>query len=127
MAGRITTHELADLLGKLHDALREAPDLTVADVLKGIGIASPRRPRRATVAVQLLPPLDPTGFGRDELAVALQDKSRFRTKSMLVEFARQQGVAVSARDRTATIVAQILQVLYDIPQERSALRTIDAM
>jgi hypothetical protein len=44
---------------------------------------------------------------------------------MLVDFARQQGVPVSARDRTATIVGQILRVLYDIPQERSALRNAE--
>lgn len=127
MAGRITTHELADLLSKLHDALREGPDLPVADVLKGIGLAPPRRPRRATVAAEPLPPLDPIGLSRDALAAALQDKTRFRTKSMLVEFARQQGVAVSARDRVATVVAQVLRVLYDTPQERSALRAIDPM
>lgn len=125
MAGRITTHELADLLAKLHEALREAPDLPVADVLKGIGIAPPRRPRRAPAPAEPLPPLDPTGLGRDELAAALQDKTRFRTKSMLVEFARQQGISVSTRDRSATIIAQILRVLHDIPQERSALRAID--
>lgn len=127
MAGRITTHELADLLSKLHDALREGPDLPVADVLKGIGLAPPRRPRRVSAPTEPLPPLDPAGLGRDELAAMLQDKARFRTKSMLVEFARQQGVAVSARDRVATVVAQILRVLYDTPQERSALRTIDPM
>jgi hypothetical protein len=125
MAGRITTHELADLLVKLHDALREGPDLPVADVLKGIGLAPPRRPRRATVAAEPLPPLDPTGLSRDELAAALQDKNRFRTKSMLVDFARQQGVAVSTRDRTAKIITQILRVLYDSPQERTTLRTVD--
>lgn len=125
MAGRITTHELADLLAKLHEALREAPDLPVADVLKGIGIAPPRRPRRAPAPAEPLPPLDPTGLGRDELAAALQDKTRFRTKSMLVDFARQQGVSVSTRDRTAIIITQILRVLYDIPQERTTLRTVD--
>lgn len=125
MAGRITTHELADLLGKVQEALREAPDLPVADVLKGIGIAPPKRPRRAPVAAESLPPLDPTGLSRDELAAALQDKNWFRTKSMLVEFARQQGISVSTRDRTATIITQILRVLYDVPQERSALRTVD--
>jgi hypothetical protein len=125
MAGRITTHELADLLSKLHDTLREGPDLPVADVLKGIGIAPARRPRRAPVPTEPLPPLDPTVLSRDELAAALQDKTRFRTKSMLVEFARQQGIAVSARDKAATVVAQILRVLYDIPQERSALRTVE--
>ena len=127
MAGRITTHELADLFSKLQDALREAPDLPVAEVLKGIGIAPPRRPRRAPVPAEPLPPLDLTGLGRDELAAALQDKSRFRTKSMLVDFARQQGISVSTRDRTATIITQILRVLYDIPQERRTLRTIDPM
>ena len=125
MAGRITTHELADLLSKLQDVLREGPDLPVADVLKGIGLAPPRRPRRATVAAEPLPPLDPAGLGREELAAALRDRTRFRTKSMLVDFARQQGVPVSPRDRTATIITQILRVLYDIPQERSALRTVD--
>jgi len=72
-----------------------------------------------------LPPLDLTGLGRDELAVALQDKSRFRTKNMLVDFARQQGISVSTRDRTAAIITQILRVFYDIPQERSTLRTVD--
>lgn len=127
MAGRITTHELADLLTKLHDALREAPDLPVADVLKGIGVAPPRRSRRASIPAEPLPPLDTTGLGRDELALILQNKTRFRTKGMLIEFARQQGVPVSARDRTATIIGQILRVLYDIPQERSALRAIDPM
>jgi hypothetical protein len=127
MAGRITTHELADLLGKLHDALREAPDLPVAEVLKGIGIVPPRRPRRSSIPVEPLVPLDPTGLGRDELAAALQDKSRFRTKSMLVDFARQQGISVSTRDRTSTVITQILRVLYDIPQERRTLRTIDPM
>ena len=125
MAGRITTHELADLLGKLHEALREAPDLPVADVLKGIGIAPPRRSRRKPLPTDPLPPLDQTGLGRDELAALLQDKTRFRTKAMLVEFARQQGVPVSARDRTATIIGQILRILHDIPHERSALRTVD--
>jgi len=44
---------------------------------------------------------------------------------MLVDFARKQRISVSTRDRTATIIGQILQVLYDIPQERSALRTVD--
>jgi hypothetical protein len=125
MAGRITTHELAELLRQLHEALREAPDLPVADVLKGIGIAPPKRPRREPRPAEPLPPLDPAGLGRDDLAALLQNKARFRTKSALVEFARQQGVAVSPRDRTATIVAQILRVLYDIPQERTALRTVD--
>ena len=125
MAGRLTTHELADLFSKLHDALREGPDLPVAEVLRGIGIAPPRRPRRAPVPTEPLPPLDPTALGRDELVAALQDKARFRTKSMLMEFARQQGIPVSARDRSATIIAQILRVLHDIPQERSALRSVD--
>ena len=125
MAGRITTHELADLLRKVQEALHEAPDLPVADVLKGIGLAPPRRPRRTTVAAEPLPPLDPTSLSREELAAALQDKTRFRTKSMLLEFAREQGISVSTRDRSATIIGQILRVLYDIPQERKTLRAVD--
>jgi hypothetical protein len=123
MAGRITTHELADLLGRLQEALREAPDLPLADALKGFGIAPPRRPRHSAPA-EPLPPLDPTGLGRDALAALLQDKRRFRTKKTLIEFARQQGVPVAERDRTAAIIGQILRVLYDIPQEREALRTL---
>jgi hypothetical protein len=124
MAGRTTTHELADLLGRLAEALREAPELSLADALKGFGIAPPRRPRRVP-PTEPLPPLEPSGLSRDELAAALQDKRRFRTKKALVEFARQHGVAVAERDRIAAIAAQILRVLYDIPQERSALRGLD--
>ena len=124
MAGRITTHEFADLLGRLQEALREAPDVPLADVLKGFGVALPKRPRRAP-PTEPMPPLDPTGLGREEVAALLQDKRRFRTKRALVEFARQHGVAVSERDRVAAIVGQILRVLCDIPQERSALRTLD--
>ncbi len=82
MAGRITTHELADLLGRLQEALREAPDLPLADALKGFGVALPRRPRRAP-PTEPMPPLDPTGLGREELAALLQDKRRFRTKKAL--------------------------------------------
>jgi hypothetical protein len=123
MAPRITTHELADLLVKLQEALREAPDLPLADALKGFGIAPPKRPR-AAAPTEPLPPVDPTAVGRDEMAALLQDKKRFRTKKALVEFARRHGVAVAERDKSAVIVGQILRVLYDIPQERDALRTL---
>lgn len=125
MAGRITTHELADLLNRLQEALREGPDLPLAEVLKGVGISPPKRPRQVRPPAEPLPPLDPTGLGRAELAALLQDKRRFRTKKALAEFARQHGVPVSERDRIAAIIAQILRVLHDIPQERSALRTLD--
>jgi hypothetical protein len=125
MAPRITTHELADLLARLQEALREVPDLPLADALKGFGIAPPKRPR-AAAQTEPLSPVDPTGLSRDELATLLQDKKRFRTKKALAEFARMHGVAVAERDKSVVIVGQILRVLYDIPQERTALRTLGA-
>lgn len=125
MAGRITTHELAEFLGTLTDALREAPNLPVADFLKELGLRPPVAKRRERIPSEPLPPIDPAALGREEMAAILQDRRRFRTKRALVEFARQHGVAVSEKDRIVGIIGQILRVLYDVPQERSDLRNAD--
>jgi hypothetical protein len=125
MAGRITTHELADVLSRLQEALREAPDRPLADVLRNFGIAPPKRTRRERTPTEPPPPIDLTGVSREQLAAILHDKKRFRTKKALAEFARAHGVAVSEKDTVAVIVGQILQVHYDIPQERSTLRSLD--
>lgn len=125
MAVRMTTHELAEFLGKLTEALRGGPDLSVADVLKELGLRPPAAKRRERAPAAPLPPVDPAALGREEMAAILQDKRRFRTKKALVEFARQHHVAVSEKDRIAGIIGQILRVLYDLPQERSELRGVD--
>lgn len=129
MAPRLTTHELAELLGRLLEALKEGPDLPVADLLKQLGVRparrSPGRSRRQEVPAEPLPPVDPATLSREELAAALQDKKRFRTKKVLLDFARQHAVAVSEKDRIADIIGQILRVLYDIPQQRTDLLHLD--
>jgi hypothetical protein len=122
---RTTTYELAELLAKLEETLRSGPDLPVVDLLSALGAAPPRAARRVRAPTEPLPPLDPATLSREELAVALSDKKRFRTKKLLVEFARQHGVAVAEKDKAVTIIGQILQVLHDIPRERSTLRSLD--
>ncbi len=125
MAGGMRTHEFAEWLGKLRATLLEGPDLPLADLLKALGVERPKSARRPRQPAEPLPPLDITVLSREELAAALQDKRRFRTKRALVEFARQQSVPASEKDRVAAIIGQILRVLYDIPRERTELRGID--
>jgi hypothetical protein len=125
MAGRLTTHELAEFLSNLTEALREGPDLPVADLLKQMGLRPPAAKRRERTPAEPPPPVDPAALSRDELGGILQDKKRFRTKRALVDFARAHSVAVSEKARIAEIVGQVLRVLYDIPQERSSLREFD--
>jgi hypothetical protein len=122
---RTTTHELAELLAKLEETLRSGPDLPVADLLSALGVPLPRAARRVRAPAEPPPPLDPAVLTREELAAALSDKKRFRTKRVLVDFAREHGIAVAEKDKAAVIIGQILQVLYDIPRERSVLRSLD--
>ncbi|MCX5732717.1 MAG: hypothetical protein NTW68_00105 [candidate division NC10 bacterium] len=123
--GHTTTHELAALLARLEETLRTGPDLPVAELLAALGVPSLKKTRRASPPAEPPPPLDPITLTREEMAAALYDKKHFRTKKALAEFARAHGVAVSEKDKVAIIIGQILQVLYDIPRERTTLRALD--
>ncbi len=129
MTERLTTHELAEFLGRLLEALKEGPDLPLGDLLKQLGVRPvgrlSRRTRREGVPAEPLPPVDPKTLSREELAACLRDKRRFRTKKDLVAFARLHAVAVSEKDRIADIIGQILRTLYDIPQQRMDLLHLD--
>lgn len=128
------THQLADFLETLVQALRASPDADLAALLAQLGVEMPRRVRSAgSRTARLSPESSPPPaadelrkMSRDELLACLKNPRNFRTKGDLVALGRSCEIAVNEKMKREEIVERIVRQLYDLPRGREILGSFPA-